>query len=205
VRRNGAVLCLFALGAVITGYSLADRMRSPHGWVSPLTIFVIGLLAIAITQPGAPPGCDALIFIRWAASELRILAFYKNLALLAAFLGLGLGFARYRREATTRWFERLYLPLLTLVVALIFLLGRTLLSELIVLNPLNVQEFLWAGTLLAQHTSLPAALQMTLLVVILLGLFIFITALFILLGQVTAAKFQPFPPWSVTPSIRPAA
>ena len=50
-----------------------------------------------------------LVFIRWAASELRMLAFYKNFALIAAFLGLGLGFvlkkyAALKNEKDTRSF-----------------------------------------------------------------------------------------------------
>ena len=39
-----------------------------------------------------------MVFIRWIASELRVVAFYKNLALLGAYLGLGLGFAWHRRK-----------------------------------------------------------------------------------------------------------
>src|SRR3982751_4789704 len=39
-----------------------------------------------------------MIIIRWLASDVRIFAYFKNLPLLAAFLGLGLGCARARRR-----------------------------------------------------------------------------------------------------------
>jgi uncharacterized membrane protein len=43
-----------------------------------------------------------LIFIRWLAAEVRVFAFYKNFALIGAFLGLGLGFATARNTSTFR-------------------------------------------------------------------------------------------------------
>lgn len=87
-----------------------------------------------------------LIFIRWVASELRVLAFYKNFALIAAFLGLGLGFALRRRYPERIWFEKYFFPLLAFSVVLVLLLGRTTLSEIILLNRTNAQEFIWAGS-----------------------------------------------------------
>jgi hypothetical protein len=134
-----------------------------------------------------------LIFIRWAASELRVLAFYKNFALIAAFLGLGLGFAIRRRDTDTRLFERYYFPLLAASVILILLLGRTPLSEFILLNRAGSQEFIWAGTLELQNPwvsgLLDAAFYATLL-----ALFLLITVLFIPLGELTARKFAAFRP-----------
>lgn len=35
-----------------------------------------------------------LVVIRWLASEVRVFAYFKNLPLMASFLGLGLGCAR---------------------------------------------------------------------------------------------------------------
>jgi len=134
-----------------------------------------------------------LIFIRWVASELRILAFYKNFALIAAFLGLGLGFAYRRNSSKPQLFERLFFPLLAASVLLVLLLGRTDLSEIILLNRVNAEEFIWAGTL---ETSSPAIIT---LINIAFYAFIFllytlITLLFIPLGELTARKFTPFRP-----------
>src|ERR1700685_1218349 len=42
-----------------------------------------------------------LAFIRWIAVEVRVFAYFKNLALLLCFLGFGLGCALVRKP--TRW------------------------------------------------------------------------------------------------------
>ncbi len=86
-----------------------------------------------------------LMFIRWVASEVRVVAFYKNFALIAAFLGLGIGFAIARREKGVQWFDRWFLPLLSVSVVIVLIMGRTMLSEVILLNRQNGQEFVWAG------------------------------------------------------------
>lgn len=134
-----------------------------------------------------------LIFIRWAASELRLLAFYKNFALIAAFLGLGLGFALRRRKEQAPLFERYFFPFLTFCVVLILVLGRTSLSEFILLNRDTTQEFIWAGQSLLQNPLVNLLLDIAFFFVILL-LFLLITLLFIPLGEITARKFADFRP-----------
>ncbi len=134
-----------------------------------------------------------LTFIRWVASEIRIVAFYKNFALIAAYLGLGLGFAALRRETAQRWFERRYLPILVVCVIAVMALGRTRLSEAVLLNPANTQEFVWAGAVAIQDRLVAIGLSVAFYAV-LLTLFILITVLFIPLGQLTASKFIPFAP-----------
>ena len=50
-----------------------------------------------------------LIVIRWLASEIRVFAYFKNLPLMASFLGLGLGCARYRSPRRLfPWFPWLF-------------------------------------------------------------------------------------------------
>ncbi len=134
-----------------------------------------------------------LVFIRWLASELRLFAFYKNFALIAAFLGLGLGFALRRRAAANAWFERLYFPLLAVSVVLVLVLGRTPLSEIVLLNRADAQEFIWAGAIDLQNPLVSALLDVA-FYAILLALFVLITALFIPLGNLTARKFAAFRP-----------
>lgn len=134
-----------------------------------------------------------LIFIRWAASELRMLAFYKNFALIAAFLGLGLGFAFRRRRASSKLFERFFFLLLTVNVILIQLIGRTPVGEIILLNRANAQEFIWAGTLELQSPQVALYLDLA-FYALLLALYVLITILFIPLGELTARKFAPFRP-----------
>jgi SAM-dependent methyltransferase len=134
-----------------------------------------------------------LIFIRWVASELRVLAFYKNVALIGAFLGLGLGFALRHRSPQRDYFSRFYFPLLLVNVVVVLLLGRTNLSELILLNRTNAQEFLWAGTLDVTNPLVSTLLDVG-FYAILLGLFALITVLFVPLGNLTAHKFAAFKP-----------
>lgn len=49
-----------------------------------------------------------LAVIRWLSSEVRIFAYFKNLPLMAAFLGFGIGFSLpHREDLFLRWFPRL--------------------------------------------------------------------------------------------------
>lgn len=67
-----------------------------------------------------------LAIIRWLSTEIRIFAYFKNLPLMAAFLGFGIGFFSYRKADTLfyRWFPRL-IALLVCVIALAPVLGIT--------------------------------------------------------------------------------
>jgi hypothetical protein len=134
-----------------------------------------------------------LVFIRWAASEVRMLAFYKNFALIAAFLGIGLGFAYRQRAPKQRLFERYFFPFLTASVILILLFGRTSLSDLILLNRSGAEEYIWAGTIDIQNPFVDTALDI-LFYAVLMVLYLMITVLFIPLGELTARKFSNFKP-----------
>lgn len=134
-----------------------------------------------------------LVFIRWAASEVRMLAFYKNFALIAAFLGIGLGFAFRRRSPEKPLFERYFFPLLTAAVLLILIFGRTNLTELILLNRTGAEEYIWAGTIDIQNPFVNTMLDV-LFYFVLIVLFIVITILFVPLGELTARKFSAFKP-----------
>jgi len=127
------------------------------------------------------------------ASELRIVAFYKNFALIAAFLGLGLGFTYRRKAPELRLFESYYFPLQAGCVIMVLLLGRTPLSELILLNRANAEEFIWAGVLNIQNPVMNALLDVAFYAIIFL-LFLMITVLFIPIGELTARKFAAFHP-----------
>jgi hypothetical protein len=134
-----------------------------------------------------------LVFIRWAASEVRMLAFYKNFALIAAFLGIGLGFAYRQRSPDKRLFERYFFPLLAISVILLLFFGRTALSEIILLNRSGAEEYIWAGTIEIQNPFVNTLLD-ALFYAILMLLFLVITVLFIPLGELTARKFSNFEP-----------
>lgn len=44
-----------------------------------------------------------ILIIRWMESEIRVFAYFKNLALIAAFLGLGIGYMARRPQLSFRW------------------------------------------------------------------------------------------------------
>ena len=81
-----------------------------------------------------------LVFIRWLGSELRIFSFYKNVALIAAYLGLGLGFILYSKERGLRSLQRLFLPLIALIVVIVLGMGRTIISDILLSNRFNAEE-----------------------------------------------------------------
>ena len=80
-----------------------------------------------------------MLVIRWLSAEFRLFAYFKNLPLLAAFMGLGIGFALVRRR------ENLFpltLPLITFLCGLILFGTRTAIFDLI-RYPAQ-EEFIWA-------------------------------------------------------------
>ena len=57
-----------------------------------------------------------LAVIRWLSSEIRIFAYFKNLPLMAAFLGFGVGFLLHQRgEKMLEWFPRLLFALIVII------------------------------------------------------------------------------------------
>ncbi|MEJ2551529.1 MAG: hypothetical protein P8Z34_12675 [Anaerolineales bacterium] len=134
-----------------------------------------------------------LVFIRWVASELRFFSFYKNIALIAAYLGMGLGFVIYSKERGLRSLFRIYLPLMILIVGIVLGLGRTLLSDILLSNRFNAQEYFWSGSI-EELSSQIMALRQIALHGLLLGMFLLLALVFVPLGELVAAKFVAFRP-----------
>jgi SAM-dependent methyltransferase len=61
------------------------------GWRRWLDLALVSLLGLFLE----------VVLIRWHGTEFRACAYFKNITLLACFLGLGLGFARARRPVLT--------------------------------------------------------------------------------------------------------
>jgi hypothetical protein len=85
----------FILAAVVlAGYRVikprAQASNQPEGW-SLSTLFLASALTLFAE----------LALIRWVATEVRVFAYVKNLALLLCFLGFGLGCALARQRP--RW------------------------------------------------------------------------------------------------------
>jgi hypothetical protein len=67
-----------------------------------------------------------LVIIRWLSTEIRIFAYFKNLPLMAAFLGFGIGCYFYRSADVLfyKWFPRL-VGILVAIIALAPVLDLT--------------------------------------------------------------------------------
>ena len=76
-----------------------------------------------------------LMLIRWHSSSFMLFAYYKNVSLLAAFLGLGIGYALGPRRPVT---TPLVLPALAVQVGTLFLLGFTPVGDQLQ-NPVSEQ------------------------------------------------------------------
>jgi spermidine synthase len=128
--------------------------------------------------------------IRWASSEVRLLSYFKNLLLLAAFLGLAIGFGLVGKKKIN-WKQ--FTINLVLFIAITLLLSWAT-SERYLAYPGSHQEFLWFNQEVAFWAS-----WITYLGTILL-FFILIMLLFMPLGHATGeemAKHQPVPAYIV--------
>ena len=130
-----------------------------------------------------------LTVIRWVAGEVRLIAYFKNLPLLAAFLGLGIGFGLSAKGPNYR---PAFAPLLGIFVALTLALGRFT-SPLPLAIP-GGDEFVWfAG-------DYPVWMAYALFLGIVLVFFLATMLLFIPLGQATGAEMarhSPVPAYAV--------
>ena len=94
-----------------------------------------------------------ILVVRWLASEIRLFSFFKNLTMLAAFLGLGIGFAVAKNRND---FLKLFSPFLILYVTLVLIIGNLIGRGLVVPES---GEYLWR----------PSALPTTLTTVLFTG------------------------------------
>jgi len=80
-----------------------------------------------------------LAVIRWISGEIRLFSYFKNLPLLAAFLGLALGFGLVGKKQN---YQSAFAPLFGIFVFLVFIVGRVL-SPRALAYPSRGDEFLW--------------------------------------------------------------
>ena len=132
-----------------------------------------------------------MIAIRWLASDVRVFAYLKNLPLLAAFLGLGLGCARAgampgRARAAIWWFPPLCLAFAAIVACA---------EPLGLVHLYFPQEDFWAwNDANWEAQQLPATLLAVRFFAVVLGLFFLVVALFASLGARLGALFDALPP-----------
>lgn len=116
-----------------------------------------------------------LVIIRWLSTEVRIFAYFKNLTLMAAFLGFGVGcfFHRNADALFYRWFPRL-VGCLVIIIALAPLLGIT---HVIFVDP---REYFLLGVGFGDHEaeSAPSLYQTIKALFVIVSLFSLVTATF---------------------------
>lgn len=114
-----------------------------------------------------------LAIIRWLSSEIRIFAYFKNLPLMGAFVGFGVGFLMYERAGKLLdWFPRL---LFALVVIIAGAKGFGL-THIVFVDP---REFFLLGVGLGDHAeTAPSALQMLKGLTVVVGVFFLVVATF---------------------------
>ncbi len=131
-----------------------------------------------------------LAIIRWVSGELRLLSYFKNLPLMAAFLGLALGFALVGKG---RDYRDIFAPLLGLFVVLVLVVGRT--TSPLPLHYPEAGEQAVSGALLYWNWVAPLLILGVTLAFFLLMVFIFIP-----LGQATGyemSRYAPVPAYIV--------
>ena len=115
-----------------------------------------------------------LAIIRWLSSEIRIFAYFKNLPLLAAFLGFGTGFWLYDKwERFFAWFPRL-ICYLVIIIAGAAGFGLT---HVIFVDP---KQYFLLGVGFGDHASLsiPSFLQVTKALFVIVAVFFLVMAVF---------------------------
>jgi len=119
-----------------------------------------------------------LTLIRWLGEQVRVLAYFPNLILLSAFLGLGLGCLRGRSRSLA-W---LWPTALLVVVIAAAAMGR------IVFTQESTSEHLWLLYYDLPSTSMVVHnVQVPILLAFLLS-----TATFVPLGQIVGQRLQDF-------------
>jgi len=125
-----------------------------------------------------------LAVIRWISGEVRLLSYFKNLPLLAAFLGLAIGFALVGKG---RNYRPAFAPLFGLLVALVIVVGR-IGSPRALAYPGSGDEFLWFTAPVSYWLALLAFLGTVLI------FFVLTMLVFIPLGQATGEEMARHAP-----------
>lgn len=137
-------------------------------------LFVVSLLSLFLE----------LFVIRWLATEIRIFAYFKNMALMSAFLGLSLGFLWCNHKRDLFKYAPMILLYLSGILVSALVLGITHMSFVTASNNVmmfgNFEDF--------------TGIRIIYVSLALLGVYALSVMLFIGLGQETGRLFQAFKP-----------
>ena len=150
---------------------MIDENQSVRRWLPLVLISALGLFL-------------ELAIIRWISGEVRLFSYLKNIPLLAAFLGLAIGFALVGKG---RDYKSTFAPLFAIYIILVIVFGRYS-SPNMLTYPSSGGEFVW----FTAHISYWLSLLLFMGVVL---IFFFLTMfLFIPLGQATGEEMDRFKP-----------
>ncbi len=141
-------------------------------WSAPLRRAGIELIAASFVVL-----FQELALIRWLPSQVRVLAYFPNIVLISAFLGLGLGCLL----ATRRSIIELWPTALVLLIAVTALMGRVIFTHE------SASEYLWL-----LYYDLPGAAVFRGIRLPILVAFFLSAAAFIPLGQYVARRLRTF-------------
>jgi SAM-dependent methyltransferase len=159
-----------------------DKIDNTAVFKNPwLELLLVSLLSIF---------CE-LVIIRWLSTEIRVFQYFKNLPLMSAFLGLGLGFLWVDHKRNYfRWSSLLFLLFSGLLI-LAFPFQLTFLTFA------NAFDYVMFGVNPVKAGSEAQMLFESLKnLLIMLGIFFFSASIFVGLGQKTALLFQKMKPLS---------
>jgi hypothetical protein len=156
-----------------TGASVSTSSKSNDA----LNLFIVSVLSLFVE----------LMLIRYIAIEVTIFAYFKNLALMACFLGLGLGFAWAHRSVD--WFRRSG----TIYFGLIVVLSVALILNWHHLTFANPYQFMLFGVGNLEE-SVPGILESAKCLGVMLLIFASTTFIFVGMGQYIGQLFEKFSP-----------
>lgn len=144
-----------------------------------LELFVVSFLALF---------CE-MVVIRWLATEIRTFAYFKNVPLLAVFLGLGLGFVWAERKHDFYKWSAFGLLCLAGLLTVAFKLGLTYITFV------NPDQFMLWG-LGSEQEKVTPLWQTIRSLLIMSGVFVLTSSIFIGLGQRMGKLFSQMRPLS---------
>ncbi len=156
---------------------MLDRLR-PHLDRNALCLLLCGLAALYWE----------LVLIRWLGTSVRIVAYYSNFVLMAAFFGLGAGALLARYDVQLR---RLIFPAITLCILVsVFLSG-------VYHSNWSSEDYVWLGRpggILIQGDLQAVATRMLPPWLILASLYALVTVIFAIFGQWIGTLFKTHRP-----------
>jgi SAM-dependent methyltransferase len=120
-----------------------------------------------------------LAIIRWLSAEIRIFAYFKNLPLMAAFLGFGIGFMLHQKsEQLFFWFPRLICCLVVIIAGA----SGFGITHVIFLDP---RQYFLLGTGFGDHAvqSIPSLLQTAKALFVIISVFFLVMITFATLAS----------------------